>query len=91
MNTDLIFFSFYCYITKTYVISIREPPLRISQPSELGNNSDIKTFWYNLKRLPVLLRHSQRAQNPHVDRHCMGTKLNRSSVAHTPPGGSLTR
>lgn len=41
-----IYFSFYCYITKTCVTSIRETPLHISQPSQLGNNSDIKTFWY---------------------------------------------
>lgn len=84
----VFFFPFYCYITKTYVTSIREPPLYISQPSQLGNNSDIKTFWYNIKRLPVLLRHSQRAQNPLAD---MGTRLNRSSAAQPPPGGGLTR
>lgn len=45
------FFSFYCYVTKTYVTSIREPPIYISQPSQLGNNSDFKTFLYNTKKV----------------------------------------
>lgn len=49
MNIGLILFFFF-YIMNTYVTSIREPPLHISQPSQLGNNSDIKTFWYNIKK-----------------------------------------